>query len=301
MYRRHLCRICGAASGVLLAAFATVASALTQPVITSANVTVSTPQQLVLGGAGFIGVASVVVGANLNVVPSSQTDTLLTFSLPQTLVPGTYLVNLKVGSGTGPRDPFFVEEAYVTVGSAGPQGAQGPQGIQGPIGPVGPQGLKGDKGDTGATGATGAQGPQGLQGPQGPQGVMGASSFNYGQVPATLASAGTFASLGYEATVVLPANARVLVSSTVGIGTTAVGGANNLGLDLCYSEGGGPLSGGGYYIQVKQAQATTITHSMTRVIGPLPAGTYKFGMCFATFNGNWNANDYVSNTALVVY
>jgi len=141
--------------------YATLASALTPPVIVSANVTAGNPQQLVLTGSGFTGIATAIVGANANVAPVSQSDTLLVFNLPQSLNPGTYVVSLKVAAGNGVRDPFNVEEAYVTFGTSGAPGPQGPQGIPGPVGPQGIQGLQG------------LQGPQGVPGPQGPQGLTG--------------------------------------------------------------------------------------------------------------------------------
>ncbi|MFO1414282.1 MAG: IPT/TIG domain-containing protein [Burkholderiales bacterium] len=168
------------AVGVAVRAFAAaialhsaLAFALTQPVITAANVTATTPQQLVLTGTGFTGVASVAVGSMSALAPVSQSDTMLIFNLPQSLSGGTYPVSLKVSAGAGPKDPYFVEEAYVTYGAGGPPGPQGPQGVQGPPGPQGAQGPAGATGAQGPAGATGPAGPTGAPGPQGPPGATG--------------------------------------------------------------------------------------------------------------------------------
>lgn len=134
------------------------AAAVTQPVITSASVTATVPQQLVLSGPGFTGIATVAVGSNAGVAPVTQTDNVLIFNLPTPLAAGTYTVSLKVAAGAGPKDPYYVEEAYVTYGAMGAQGPQGTQGRMGPQGPIGPIGATGPQGPAGATGATGAMG-----------------------------------------------------------------------------------------------------------------------------------------------
>lgn len=152
------------------------AVALAQPVVTSANVTAGLPQQLVLNGAGFTGLATVAIGSMTNLAPVTQTDSVLVFNLPQVLAVGTYALSLKVAAGSGPRDSFYVEEAFVTFGSAGPIGPQGPQGPTGATGATGPQGLPG------ATGATGPQGPTGATGPQGATGATGATGPAGGQI-----------------------------------------------------------------------------------------------------------------------
>lgn len=117
----------------------------------------------------------------------TQSPTQIVAMLPPALLPGNYVLNLRIGEA--------VDEASVTVGAVGPQGPVGPTGATGAVGPqgqigitgaVGPQGLKGDKGDTGPQGLkgdVGAVGAQGLKGdvgqtgaigPQGPVGATGA-------------------------------------------------------------------------------------------------------------------------------
>ncbi|MFO1413897.1 MAG: IPT/TIG domain-containing protein [Burkholderiales bacterium] len=133
MQHRHRLRtwLLGALTA-LTATCATLAPAATQPTIASAKVSASAPPQLALTltGSGFSGVATVVIGGYVNLAPATQTDSLLVFNLPQGLPDGTYLVNLKV-AGSGPKEPTYYEEAYVTVGAAGPPGPPGPQGATG--------------------------------------------------------------------------------------------------------------------------------------------------------------------------
>jgi len=106
-----------------------------------------------------------------------QSPTQIVAMLPPALLPGNYVLNLRIGEA--------VDEASVTVGAVGPQGPVGPTGATGAVGPqgqigitgaVGPQGLKGDKGDTGPQGLqgnVGAAGAQGLMGDAGPAGAPG--------------------------------------------------------------------------------------------------------------------------------
>jgi hypothetical protein len=109
----------------------------------------------------------------------------------------------------------------------------------------------------------------------------------------------TFTTLGHEAVVTIPAKANVLVTGTVVLGSSSSGGASTLGLDMCYQLTGAGLSGGGYFVEIRTVQNNASAHSLTRIFGPLAAGTYRFGLCYATPNSNWNANDYVTNTVLV--
>lgn len=101
----------------------------------------------------------------------SASETQLVAQLPESLSPGSYLlqVSRKVGKRWSITTPF-----YITLGRQGPKGDPGPQGE---VGPQGPRGLTGPQGPTGLTGPQGPMGPQGpigLQGPMGPQGPMGA-------------------------------------------------------------------------------------------------------------------------------
>jgi len=85
---------------------------------------------------------------------------------------------------------------------------------------------------------------------------------------------------------------------SVALGSSASGGASNLGLDICYTYNNGSLQGGGQFILVAEPQNASSLHSLQRVFGPLAAGAYKFGLCYATTSGNWNKNDYVWNSVL---
>jgi subtilisin-like proprotein convertase family protein len=80
----------------------------------------------------------------------TPTPDALSFSIPDGLPAGTYLVRVSRGSGTSRNDAIAV-----AIGNTGDSGPQGPQGDTGPQGP---------QGEPGATGATGPQGPQGLPG-----------------------------------------------------------------------------------------------------------------------------------------
>jgi protein involved in ribonucleotide reduction len=86
---------------------------------------------------------------------------------------------------------------------------------------------------------------------------------------------------------------------SVALGSSSAGGATNLGLDICYTYNNGSLQGGGQFILIAEPQNASSLHSLQKVFGSLAAGTYNFGLCYATTSGNWNRNDYVSNTVLV--
>jgi len=172
---------CWAAAALALLIHAPLAAAVVQPVIVSAVVTGAAPtQQLTLAGKGFSGTATVLIGPMASVPPAAQSDTQLVFNLPQSLADGTYALSLKVAAGSGFRDPYFVTEAYVTVGAAGPAGPQGIQGVPGPQGIQGipgPEGIQGIPGPQGIQGVPGQQGIQGIPGPQGPAGPGAAAAI----------------------------------------------------------------------------------------------------------------------------
>lgn len=165
-----------AATALVLLSYAPLATAVTQPVIMSAVVTGTAPtQQLALSGKGFTGTATVLIGPMASVAPAAQTDNLLVFNLPLALPNGTFALSLKV-AGTGIRDPYYVTEAYVTVGASGPAGPPGPQGIQGVPGPQGIPGIQGVPGPQGVQGVPGTPGAPGGAGPAGPAGPGAAAA-----------------------------------------------------------------------------------------------------------------------------
>ena len=162
----------------------------------------------------------------------------------------------------------------ITIVSQGPQGTQGTQGSQG------------------------SQGPQGLQGPQG---ILN-YAVSYGPLPTVLVSnsSSLVASFGYEVSITLPANAKVLVASSAVLGTSVQSGGS-LGLDICYTVNGGSLQGGLQYLQIQAPQNSSSMQSLTRVLGPFSAGTYVFGLCYrvsTVANSSWSLNDYIQNTVL---
>ena len=93
----------------------------------------------------------------------------------------------------------------------------------------------------------------------------------------------------------------MLFSGSAVLGTSNAGGANGLGLDVCYSANGGALVGLPNYVLIAEPQNSAGLQSLTRFLGPLPVGTYTFGLCYYTSNPYWNANDWINNTAVVFY
>ncbi|MFO1399419.1 MAG: hypothetical protein U1F48_20400 [Burkholderiales bacterium] len=270
MSRSSSARISAAGSGWLavvlaLLSYAPLAAAVTQPVIVSSVVTGAAPaQQLTLTGKGFTGVATVLIGPMASVPPSAQTDTQLVFNLPQALADGTYALSLKVG-GNAPRDLYYVTEAYVTVGAAGPAGPPGPQGIQGIPGPQGIQGIPGPQGIQGIPGVAGAQGPKGDTGPQGAKGDTGA------QGPQGPAGPGAAAAIFDRNTCVNLVNTSATCVNN-GDGTITItfppGSVNGTGLP--FVTGGtivsGILSGTGATITIGSIYLGNVT------VGLIPAG-----------------------------
>ena len=105
------------------------------------------------------GAANVLLGSFGPLTVVSQTATQLVVTLPTGLLPGNYVLSVKVGSNKND-----VDESIVTIGAVGPMGPAGPAGFQGSPGPAGP---------AGATGATGAARQQGAAGPAGTTGPTG--------------------------------------------------------------------------------------------------------------------------------
>lgn len=195
----------------------------------------------------------------------------------------------------------------------GTAGSPGPKGDPGEQGPQGPQGVPGPKGDPGAPGPTGQPGPQGVTGPQGPQGppgpqgakgdtgivawVRGASSGN----PPT----GALQFLSAAPAVTVAAGDTVLVTSTKAFGSTAVGGAVDLDLDIC-AKSTAPgasiaASGMGQILDLRVPQNTRLPMSLTAILSGLGAGTYQVGLCGSSSQGaNWNSNEFSYTTALVL-
>lgn len=134
--------------------------------------------------AGFIRLASLKVGDNLDLYEAGNIDTHIRFAISATPTDNgswwTVPVSL-VDDFTLPFAPNNNEDVFVAAmvaappGPSGPAGASGPPGASGPAGIAGPSGPAGTGGASGPAGASGPSGPTGLQGVQGIQGTSGIS------------------------------------------------------------------------------------------------------------------------------
>ncbi len=165
------------AGTTLAASLPSFADSWRQPAITEAHADGAVLRVLGLNLAG--GKPRVTLGTQpLTVV--SMTSTQIDALIPASVVPGSYLLTVKLDKGKGGGgdrdDDGKYDEFWVTIGAAGPQGpagAIGPAGPAGPPGSPGPAGAAGGQGPAGAPGQDGAAGPQGPAGPTGPQGAQG--------------------------------------------------------------------------------------------------------------------------------
>jgi hypothetical protein len=182
-----------AVAGVVALVGAVVTPIASALIVTDTAITLTNPPMLIINGNGLTGGSAVVtLGQFPQLKVVTQTATQVTAVLPANVtLQGTYLVTYQLF-----RPPMMgilplilgYDEAWVTVGSAGPPGPAGPQGVAGPpgtlgspgpMGPIGPQGLPGATGapgpigPQGLPGAIGAPGPIGPQGPAGPNDVSG--------------------------------------------------------------------------------------------------------------------------------
>jgi len=160
------------------------------PIVNSSSSTVAS---ITINGSNLSGgTAFVTLGSYPTLTVTSQTPTQLIANLPSGVAPGSYALNVQIGSSktnstssvatigaVGPTGPVGAQGPVGATGAAGvtgPAGAAGPQGIQGiagPAGVAGAQGPQGPQGVAGPTGATGVQGPKGSTGAAGPTGVQG--------------------------------------------------------------------------------------------------------------------------------
>ncbi|PWU06553.1 MAG: hypothetical protein C5B51_12050, partial [Terriglobia bacterium] len=150
-----------------------------------------TPAQVVITGSNF---GAVLPSVNLDGIPLgvlSYSNTMVVCALPNSLVAGTYTLQLTNNEASGhladifhfalsaargvpgPTGPTGATGATGATGLTGPQGTTGATGPMGPSGAVGPIGPSGPVGASGATGPAGPSGPAGAIGPAGPSGVAG--------------------------------------------------------------------------------------------------------------------------------
>jgi hypothetical protein len=110
------------------------------PVMTSVTVDAGLTT-LTIKGTGFgTSGAVVTLGNTGSLTITSQTDTLITATLPAGVAPGSYLLSLSAGGNSnefwvaiGTQGPIVNQN--VTIGTQGPSGPAGPAGPQGPPGP----------------------------------------------------------------------------------------------------------------------------------------------------------------------
>ena len=157
------------------------------------------------------------------------------------------------------------------AGAAGATGAAGPQGSQGVAGPAGPAGAQGNQGVQGVQGPAGPAGPAGAQGPVGPPGAQGAQgpagpTGTTGQNVQVVVNSGSITSSasfqvvpGLSQTVVVPANAKVLLSTYGGL-LSAAAGANGFSItDVVLVVDGALLPAGGGYQRIVLANTGGVT------------------------------------------
>jgi hypothetical protein len=291
MYASLRSRVATSLAFVVALAVAPSVFAQTTTIVAVTPNPVNPSSQVDVFGTNFVvngaGPSSVTIGgysATFVVAADGVTNDQLTVDVPQAVVDagaGTYQLRVSQSAAAG-RTAIY----EVTLPAAGVPGPKGDQGAQGPSGSDGPQGP------------AGPAGPQGVQGPEGPQGITSTGN-GFGAVPATLPVSATVpVSLGSTVSRTLTNGQKVLFTGTVALGSNT--GAGNLGLDICYTVNGGPLQGGGSFILIAASAGNSAAHSMTRVLGPFAAGTYTFGLCYLTDNANWNRNDYVNNSVVVI-
>jgi len=286
---------------------------------------------LYISGANFSSTVSVYLGATqLGGIFIGGGGTQLIASVPAGFPVGSYRLVVMQASGsatfdvaigangaTGATGPEGPAGPAGDPGLMGPEGPVGPMGPQGPAGPAGPQGFQGDPGFPGAVGPQGAQGPQGPagfngatgpagpQGPQGPAGTGGITSAlftsgfgasNGGGVGGTLDFIGPTLSLSAAA------SQRVFISASKALGSSAGGGANGLGLYVCYKPSGGAVTSvGAGMLGLSVAQNTRQVFTVTGVTPSLAADTYDVGLCgFSAGFANWNSNEFGYVTAFVL-
>jgi hypothetical protein len=214
--------------------------------------------------------------------------------------------------GTSPLSQAASQTSFVNAASKkalkrGPAGPRGPRGPAGPAGPTGARGADGVQGPAGATGADGPAGQTGSRGPAGPSGVVGANRAS-DQITAIPPTAEQIDFLATPLVARLEAGQRVLVTANGGFGTTE-NPATNLSLFICSQStapdspvtvfGGDPNSTGIFGLTA--AAQSESDFGLSDVSTDLAPGTYRVGLCgFSTDADNWDLNDFVQQTALVV-
>jgi len=94
---------------------------------------------------------------------------------------------------------------------------------------------------------------------------------------------------------------KIIIMSTVSLGTTTAGGANGLDIYPCYklSTATSPITIGGGMFGLQTVQNTRLNFSVSGVATGLVAGTYQVGLCGSATSANWTNNEYGYTTAIV--
>jgi hypothetical protein len=147
----------------------------------------------------------------------------------------------------------------------------------GPVGATGATGATGAAGAAGAKGATGAVGPTGAAGASGTTGQDVLAAFGTGSVQIATTAAYTQIP-GLTQTVVVPSNAKVLVSTYGGVlcNSTTSTGSSLIGVQV-FVDGALPANGGFNYVNPTNNATSTTTidqWAITTALVGLSPGTH---------------------------
>ena len=97
---------------------------------------------------------------------------------------------------------------------------------------------------------------------------------------------------------------KVLVTANRAFGSSAAGGASDLGIAIGYRIAGAatePITIGGWILGLRVPQNTRNSYGVSGIIEGLPPGDYEIGMAGSGNSGfaNWNYNEYGYVTAIV--
>jgi hypothetical protein len=103
-------------------------------------------------------------------------------------------------------------------------------------------------------------------------------------------------------TVTVATGQKVFVSGTKAFGSTAVGGASNLNLYVCYQSnvpGSNIVTVGSGLFGLRVLEGMRLPFSLSADFAPIQ-GTYLVGLCGLSSNApNWNNNEWGYVTAMV--
>ena len=218
-----------------------------------------TPNQLTITGSNFGSIPPAVNLDALTLTVVSSSPTIVVCLIPDGFLAGTYTLQL---TNNETRFSTTSDFAYGAVGAAGPTGPTGPAGAQGLTGPAGPAGPAGAQGVTGFTG------------------IVNSASFN-GTIGLLSGNPGSFQFIGPTATLSISSGDKVFAMASAALGTSN-GSSQELGvgLDICYSLNGGPVTNasGPQQHTVVDIYARLL-YSVNGIFSP-GSGTAVVGMCW---------------------